>query len=340
MIMNNSDVVIVAFTAEGSKLAHRIQKLFVGSTAYVRPQDVQSGLLPRHEALAEWMEKQFQQKRMIIFIGALGIVVRTIAPFLQNKYTDPGVICVDEQGKYVIPTVSGHLGGANDFAQRVAAQLDAQAIITTATDGRNLLAVDEWARQQKYIIENPDVIVDISSAVLDDRAVGWVSDIFVSERPSKMSSNHTGGLGVYVGARMIHPFEKTLLIRPPILIVGIGCKRNTSIENIIQAIDDCFHINGLSILSVVRLVSIDRKADEPAMIELARQKNWTFITHSAQELMQAATQGDFSKSEFVQKVVGVDCVCERAAALYGALLVRKTSYQGITLSVSCIRKEK
>lgn len=338
--MNNSDIVIVAFTAKGAKLAQRIQDLFAGSAAYVREQDVQGDLLPRNMELGEWVEKQFQQKRMIVFIGALGIVVRAIAPYLQNKYTDPAVICIDEQGKYIIPTVSGHLGGANDFAQRLAIQLNAQAIITTATDGRNLLAVDEWARQKNYIIENPALIVDISSAILDNKDVGWLSDIIVLDRPSKMSDQSTGELGVYVGARVVEPFQKTLLVRPPILSIGIGCKRNTSIMDILQAIENCFAINHLSVQSVARLTSIDRKADEPAIIELAQQKKWPFVTHSKQELMQATTQGGFSKSDFVQDTVGVDCVCERAAALYGELIIKKTCYAGITLAVSSIGKEK
>ena len=99
--------------------------------------------------LAGWTAQQFAAADALVFVGAAGIAVRAIAPHCQSKATDPAVVVLDECGRFAVPLLSGHLGGANDLACRLGAACGAVPVITTATDANGLFAVDEWAKKTK-----------------------------------------------------------------------------------------------------------------------------------------------------------------------------------------------
>lgn len=330
---------IAAFTKEGIKTARRIQAVF-SADIHVPMRHGCDGLHVRTAAIGTWTANYFRQGNVLIYIGALGIAVRAIAPFIRDKATDPAVLCIDEGGRFVIPVLSGHLGGANAYAAAIAHVLGAQAIVTTASDGRGLVAVDEWARRRHFTIENPDTIVHIASAILEGHPVGFLSEREISDPPDGIIKTTNGKNGVYIGTKTDSPFQKTLWVRPRILTIGIGCKRNIFSEQIEQAIHEFLNQYHYSIASVARLASIDQKKNEKGILNMAKKYDWAFVTHSAEELMQLPNQEMFSASEFVQKTVGVDCVCERAACMHGELTVRKTVFAGITLALAEERGER
>ena len=157
----------IAFTARGLALAQRLAAACPGSVARGGADGV---------PLADWTARQFAQSDALIFVGAAGIAVRAIAPHCRSKAADPAVVVLDEGGQIAIPLLSGHLGGANDLARLLAAVCGAVPVITTATDGRGVFAVDEWARRQNCAVAEPERIKKISGALLAGEPVRYAAD--------------------------------------------------------------------------------------------------------------------------------------------------------------------
>lgn len=309
--MRDSHMNIAAFTERGIALALRLGE-FLGGEVFVPERFSREGVRVIEGSLTEWAGRNF--RGAIIFVGACGIAVRAIAPHVRDKLEDPAVVVIDEAGRFVVPVLSGHVGGANDLARRIAGFLGASAVITTATDVNNLVAVDEWAVKNGCAIENPEAVKHVSGAILDGRSVGvavtW-EDVAV-------------------------PFDVTLWLRPRVLVLGAGCNRGVSVEDFEESACDFLAGAGVSMKSLKALASIDIKKDEPAMNEFARNHGIEFLTYSASELQ--ALRGRFTRSECVMKFTGTDNVCERACVLAageGAVLLRsKCVYNGITFALA------
>ena len=260
----------------------------------------------------EWTKTYFHQADALLFIGAAGIAVRAIAPFVKDKTTDPAVVVMDEAGRHVIPLLSGHIGGANALAERIASLTGAQAVITTATDVRGVPAVDSWAVKNDMAIENPSAIKAVSSRALAGKTVG----VAITERAIKP------------------PFGVTLFLRPRTLVLGAGCKRDTDADAFEKIALSFLRENGVSLLSVRALASIDVKKDEAAFTRFCEKYHMPLLTFSAQALKDVP--GVFAHSDYVEKTVGVGNVCERAAvkASGGVLLVGKTICEGMTFALA------
>lgn len=266
----------------------------------------------RPQSVMAWAAEAFAGCDALLFIGAAGIAVRAIAPHVRSKTTDPAVLVMDELGRHVIPILSGHIGGANELALDIARRTGAEPVITTATDINGVPAIDTWAVRSNCAIENAGAIKAVSAQALAGGEVG----VMITER------------------KLRPPFPTTLMLRPRTLILGAGCRRNVDADaferNVLDFLDKC----GVSLLSVRALASIDRKADEPALIRFAGRYGLPFLTYTASEL--GAVEGEFAHSDYVQRTVGVGCVCERAAICAGAprLLRGKTVYDGVTLALA------
>ncbi len=296
------------------------------------------GLEPLQGSLRQWTEDAFAGYDALVYVGATGIAVRSIAPFLRSKTSDPAVLCVDELGKFVIPLVSGHIGGANALAAQLADELGAVAVITTATDLNGRFAVDVFARKNRLWISDMKLAKLISADVLDGQRIGFVSDFPVAgEAPKELEveapelpkepetaetlENNTPARGVRECRRGIcitldetkHPYEQTLTLIPRIVSIGVGCKKGTDPSAIERKIYAALRSCGVSMHSVERLASIDLKAREPGLCAFARKYGIEFVTYTAQELLDAP--GEFSESLFVESVTGVSNVCERSAVL-------------------------
>lgn len=164
----------IAFTARGLALAQQLAAACPGSVARGGADGVR---------LNDWTAAQFAQSDALIFVGAAGIAVRAIAPHCRSKAADPAVVVLDEGGRFAIPLLSGHLGGANELAQRLAAVCHAVPVITTATDGRGVFAVDEWAKRQNCVVAEPERIRCVSGALLAGQSVCYAADWTVSGTP-------------------------------------------------------------------------------------------------------------------------------------------------------------
>ncbi len=298
------------------------------------------GVQPLAASLREWTKEQFAFCDALFFIGAVGIAVRSIAPFVKSKLTDPAVLCMDEQARFVISLLSGHVGGANALTGQVAELLGAVPVITTATDLHGKFAVDVFAKAQGMALLEKDLAKEVSAAVLEGKAVGLYSDFEVlGELPSDLSRQMGEELGISISLDdACQPFLRTLHLVPRIAVLGIGCRKGASLEDIQSLACEALKRNQISVKSVAAIASIDLKAGEPGLLKLADKWGAELITYSARELSKVEYDGIFQESEFVKQVTGVGNVCERAALLASGqrkLIQTKMVQNGVTVAVAC-----
>ena len=315
------------------------------------------------ESVGEWSKDRFTRDDGIVFVGACGIAVRSIAPYVASKKSDPAVLVIDECGRFVISLLSGHLGGANDLAALCSRILDAQPVITTATDLHSRFAVDVFAKKNHCEIHNMKAAKEVSAALLAGETVGFYSEFpYKGKLPDGLTVCDLSGkkrniedknmadfcqdqasdipqIGIAV---TIHkncvPFASTVQVIPKILTIGMGCRKNKDMEEIKKAAEKCFVEAGVFPQAAEALASISIKKEEPGLIAFAKEKNLPFITYEGEELMEVS--GDFTPSPFVKKITGADNVCERSAVRFsdnGELIKRKISENGVTAALA-VRK--
>lgn len=339
------NISVISFTNQGRLLADRIKSSLPDRKieCYHKPE----------QGVTRWAGAQFAGNRAMIFIGACGIAVRAIAPFVKDKLWDSPVLVLDERGQYVIPILSGHVGGANELAELIAERIGANAVITTATDINGQFAVDLFARKNALTILNREGIAGVSAKVLrgekvtfsiegngesvqgDDnpipKEIQWIeyppkekADVMISTVAENAAEN--GSLGK----------QAVLRLKPKEYVIGIGCKSGKTKEEIADFIQENLVKAGLHVSDVAVIASIDRKKKEEGICQWAETQRIPFQTFSEEELR--AVEGSFHGSEFVKQTVGVDNVCERAALAAcgtdGKLMLEKQAENGITLAVA------
>ena len=215
----------IAFTARGLALAQRLTAACPGSVARCGAGGV---------TLEAWTQEQFAAADALVFVGAVGIAVRAIAPCCRSKAADPAVVVLDEGGQFAIPLLSGHLGGANELARRLAAVCRAVPVITTATDGRGLFAVDEWARCHRFAVAEPERIKTVSSALLAGQTVHYASDWAIAGPPPAGVCPACDGDEADF-ALTLTPAGRALHLIPRIAVLGVGCRRGISEQRLAEA---------------------------------------------------------------------------------------------------------
>ena len=338
--------IIAAFTNKAIKLALKLANKF-DFRVFVPERfiELDSRLNLIDDSLSAWTGKYFSESRALIFISSVGIAVRAISPHVTSKLHDPAVIVIDESGKFIIPILSGHIGGANDLARKIADFLNAIPVITTATDINNILAIDEWAGNNNCVIENPDSIKKISGALLENKSIGLAISDLSQKIPLSVnkSTSQEHSIGVMISnLSQITPFPVTLFLRPKNLILGAGCNKGVDPSEFESAVKIFLDDSGVSILSLKAIASIDLKANEPAFIKFAESHNIPFLIYKAQDLQKLP--GNFTSSQRVLQVTGTDNICERscmmAAGSNGVLLRNKFIYRNcITLALARDKRE-
>ena len=288
------NLVLTAFTRRGMELADRLAGCLdrEGHVCRLAAPVRLAAELPRweaYESLGLWTGAQFGAAEGLIFVGACGIAVRAIAPYVKDKLTDPAVVSIDEAGRFAVPLLSGHVGGANALALRVAELAGGQAAISTATDVNGLFAVDVWAARRGMSIASRELAKEVSAALLEGRPVGFASD-FGHPCPRGLEGKGSE-LGVWVTDRQGEgPFPRTLRLVPKSLILGIGCRRGTQTGVIEDAVGEA--LAGLDPAAVAAVATIDLKRDEAGLLAFCRRRGWPLRVYSAGELAGAA--GNFT----------------------------------------------
>lgn len=318
---------IVYFTEMGRKTAEVVENALVDLGYACKNKE-------KKETLQDWCGEMFAQADALVFVSATGIAVRTIAPFLQSKTEDPAVICIDDGGNFVVSLLSGHVGGANLLTERLAKRLGATPVVTTSTDVNGRFAADKWAVENGLLIQNIEVVKEISMALLHDEKVGIRSDLpLVIEDKQLIEKNLP--LGIHISWRKAQAFPRELKLIPKRLSLGIGCRRGTPKEKIAAAVRQVLDDYAILEEAIENVASIDLKQDEPGLLAFCEDRGLALLTYSAQELQTA--RGEFSGSEFVEKITGVSNVCQRAAVLaagQGKPIVKKTAIDGVTIAIA------
>lgn len=283
----------------------------------------------------------FENKEAILFIGAAGIAVRSIAPYVKDKFTDPPILVLDEMGQYVISLLSGHMGGANDLARIIAKRIGGQAVITTATDINHIWAVDEWAKKNNLTISDRELAKKVSAKLLAGEELELVSGYLIKGEVPQYLRNPKSDLSIYITNRNFKKSTKEkeiLRLIPRNLCLGVGCRKDISTDHMLQAFEYFIEKYYLEEAAFHCIATIDRKKDEEAILALANRLQVKIRTFTTEELERI--DGEFAESNFVKETVGVGNVCERAAKLvYDEPMIPKESLKGVTFAVTYDKRE-
>lgn len=282
------------------------------------------------------LETLFSSVDALIFVGACGIAVRAIAPYVRDKCSDPGVIVVDERGLNVISLLSGHIGGANELTRRIAAAIGANPVVTTATDVNHRFAADEWASKNDLAISSMQSARRFAAEILR-RDLPLVSDFPIEGKlPAGLFQGDAGDCALVISYRRQNGFDRGLVLIPRILHMGIGCKRGTPVEKIEELVQGVLEAEQIDARAMKDVSSIDVKKDEAGLLAFGDAHALAKRFYTADELL--SVPGEFSASAFVRSTVGVDNVCERAAMRAAGqnakLIVKKTCRDGVTVAIA------
>ena len=354
--LKHHKLAVWAVTPNGARLIDRLVAYLPDADIYVS-QNLAEKTAPhnRFERLSAAVKEKFDLYSGHIFIMATGIVVRVLAPLIQNKTVDPAVVVVDDLGKNAISLLSGHIGGANELTCEIARIIGANPVITTATDINRVPAIDVLAVENGLVIENPAAIKNVNMALVKNEPVAvhdplkFLEDMLLDLESAafcRLSHNLKKRLQqsdikeipiVYIDDAIIELPPQVLILRPPSLIAGIGCNRGTDSQEIRDHLTEVFESNRLALPSLKCLASIDIKNDEAGLIEVAQSLELPLIFFKREELNQV--KGIKNPSPVVEKHVGVKSVCEAAAILAsrgGTLIVPKQSTQNVTVAIARI----
>jgi len=256
----------------------------------------------------------FAECEQLVCFLATGAVVRLVAPLLGDKRTDPGVVCVDEGGRFAVSLVGGHGGGANELAVEVGELLAARPVVTTATDAVGVPGLDTLG----FPVEGD--VAGVTRALLDGEPVALDAELAWPLPPLRVSDGD-GAYVVRVTDRAVEPGEREVVLRPPSLVVGVGASKGAPVNEVLGLVYDALRTAGLSVANIAELATVDAKADEPGIVQAAQRLSVPLVTYSAEELAAVEVP---NPSDAPLAAVGTPSVAEAAALVGGGeLLVPK-----------------
>jgi cobalt-precorrin 5A hydrolase len=339
---------IFPVTDRGYRLARKIKAGLVDSRLY-RPAELKEGKLKKR------VKEAFRNSSALVFVCAAAVVVRTVAPYLKDKTTDPPVVSVDELGRFSISLVSGHLGGANELAREVAGLVGATPVVTTATDIRGLPCIEEIAKRFSLEIDNTEGIKPVNSAILRGRKVVVVDRDPERLRAIKGAFGHTGVFRfqrtvpkrlakdralVVISAQLDENIPRTLskatlFLRPKEFVVGLGCKRGVTVKEFERVYGRVLSGKKLSPLSVRNFATIEIKRKERGLKGFAKRARVPVDFFSTKEL--SAIKPPSGPSRVVREKFGIDGVAEPAALASAGvrkIWLKKQKKGNITIAVA------
>ncbi|WP_145044499.1 cobalt-precorrin 5A hydrolase [Paenibacillus xylanexedens] len=352
----------VAITKHGVEMVRNMAGQFPGTdvyymTKFARGDEQQLGYNMFEGSVKLILPDLFKRYNGIILFISLGAVVRMIAPILVDKKVDPAVLVIDDRGEHVISVLSGHLGGANELTRQVAEVLGARPVITTASDVQGTIPVDLFGRELGWIVDSFDKATPVSAAVVNEEPIALIQE--TGERNwwkyDKPVPDHIRVFGnmaeteefafnaaLVISDRLLTDDEQQrfmsngVLYRPKSLVLGMGCNRGTSLEELEQEVLATLAEQSLSVKSVRNIATIDLKKDEEGLLALCQKYGWELVTYAPAELNTVTLP---NPSETVFKYTGAYGVSEPAALLSSGAdhwLLEKKKSGNLTISIARI----
>ncbi len=291
-----------------------------------------------------------------VLVMPSGVAVRAISPLLRDKVSDPAVVCLDEQGQFVIPLVGGHRAGANALATEISTLTSGHAAITTASDVQDKPAIDMLGKAAGWALDTDNAVTHVSACLVNEDQIGVYVDPLLGDQsavlgdllaqPNVLSVPNLDELDIdtYIGGIIITPqaisdhhqhlLQKSVLYRPATLVVGMGCKRDVPVADLRAALTQTLAENGLVAQSIKTLVSVDVKADEVGLIALAEELGVPFQCVPSPEI--AAIDPTGLSASAAQDKLDLPGVSEPAALIVsgGQLIVKKQSFSNCTVAIA------
>ncbi|MCT7354734.1 precorrin-3B C(17)-methyltransferase [Streptomyces sp. 15-116A] len=265
----------------------------------------------------------FAECEQLVCFLATGATVRLVAPLLRDKASDPGVVCVDEGGRFAVSLVGGHGGGANELARQVGDVLGAEPVVTTATDAVGLAGLDTLGLP----VEGD--VAAVSRALLDGEAVALRTEVAWPLPPLPVGEE--GAYTIRVTDRLVEPGDREVVLRPPTLVVGVGASKGAPVEEVLALVEGALREAGLSAASLAELATVDAKSEEPGIVAAARRLGVPLVTYAAEELARVDVP---NPSAAPLAAVGTPSVAEASALMRGGeLLVPKRKSAMATCAV-------
>lgn len=333
-------VAIVSVSDKGKKLAVTIKEKMDNDSTIIRA-DV------FHKNVKKCLKIAFYEYDAIIAVMASGILIRSIAPYIESKTSDPAVLNIDDNGNFVISTLSGHLGGANSLTNKIAALIGATPVITTSSDINNRLGIDVLARDLYMSIDRPKEILFFNKAIIEGHEITLTSKS-KKEYLIEYLKNNTLEIDVCFNYSedldedeirvSLDNHELTLKERK--MVVGIGCRRGKECEKIYEGLKKSFSDLNIDKSRVNQFASAEIKKDEKGILELSEKLNVP-VNFVELEKLKLFDSNDVQKSEFVKSKFGIYGVCEPSALIMAGfdskLIYKKTSFDGVTIAVAISR---
>lgn len=271
------------------------------------------------------VRRAFAECEQLVCFLATGAVVRLLAPLLGDKASDPGVVCVDEGGRFAVSLVGGHGGGANELAREVGELLGAEPVVTTATDAVGVPGLDTLG------LPVEGAVAAVSRALLDGEPVALHNESRWPLPPLPVASE--GPYGIRVTDRLVEASEREVVLRPPTLVVGVGASKGAPVDEVLELVEGALREAGLSRRSVAALATVDAKAEEPGIVTAGERLGVPLITYSAEELAAVEVP---NPSDAPLAAVGTPSVAEAAALIGGGeLLVPKRKSKASPAMATC-----
>lgn len=226
------------------------------------------------------VRRAFAECEQLVCFLATGAVVRLVAPLLSDKASDPGVVCVDEAGRFAVSLVGGHGGGANELAVSVGGLLGAEPVVTTATDAVGVPGLDTLGLP----VEGD--VAGVTRALLDGEPVALDAETAwpLPALPFAAQARTPGMPAVRLTDRAVEPADGEVLVRPPSLVVGVGASRGVPVDEVLDLVRGALRDAGLSPRSLAELATVDAKREEPGIVEAAARLAVPLVTYPAEEL--------------------------------------------------------
>lgn len=361
---------ILSVTVQGAKLGQKIRSILLNDIAspseivcYEKEGRPSGQEAIYYEKMGELMSEIFPEVDRILCIMSTGVVVRVIAPFLVHKSKDPAIVVMDEKANHVISLLSGHLGGANAWALALGQYTGADPVITTASDVNGLPAPDELARTLHCKIDNFHDLVQMNSALVNGEKIAYYIDAELDHAVEYFEKTVAHGVEVHIVQLMENQWNidgflydqwpkeshaviisdklwniegPVLFLRPPTMVVGVGCRRDTSKAMIYEAIAKSCKEQSRSLLSVFYGASVIVKSDEIGLLDCMEALHIPIAFFTQEDMQDIVEEESLEESSFVKEKIGVGNVCETVAILQGKskrFIQKKTVYPQTTVAI-------